>query len=165
METTNKNYDLKNYEDVLRFVKERYDYKYTDEEQEVIATMIYMLHNEVRNTCYDYDDIEEYDGLNFEIERIEPFEHYVVTIDKDEEYRLFLNEEARERYAKEIASEYAEEKISEVDKAFPYMAEYIDEDKLIKDILLDAPSLIGLYDGNEYNVNINGEDVYLYRLN
>jgi hypothetical protein len=164
METKNNNYDLKNYEDVLRFVKERYN-RYTDEEQEVIAMTIYTLYNEVRNTGYDYEDIEEYDGLNFEIERIEPFEHYVVTIDKDEEYRLFLNEGAMERYAKEIASEYAEERISEVDKAFPYMAEYIDEDRLIEDIMLDTPSLIGLYDGNEYSVNINGEDVYLYRLN
>lgn len=165
MEPTNKNYDLKNYKDVLRFVKERYDCKYRDDEQEIIAIMIYMLYNEVQDSDYSYNDIEEYDGLDFKIVEEETFEHYVVTINNDEEYRLFLNEEAMERYAKEIASEYAEEKISEVDKAFPYMAEYIDEDKLIKDILLDAPSLIATYDGNEYENVVDGYDIYLYRLN
>lgn len=165
METTNKNYDLENYEDILRFVKERYDYKYTDDEQKIIAIMIYMLYNEVRDSNYSYDGIEEYDGLDFKIEEEETLEHYVVTINDDEEYRLFLSEDARDRYARFIAIDFVEETLNGVYKTYPNLMGYVDEDQMIEDALLDTPNLIATYDGNEYEDVVDGYDVYPYRLN
>lgn len=165
METTNKNYDLKNYKNVLRFVKERYNYNYRDDEQEIIAIMIYMLHNEVENSDYSYDDIEEYDGLNFKIKEEKTLEHYIVTINNDEEYKLFLSEDARDRYARSIAKDFVEETLDSVYKTYPNLMGYVDEDRMIEDALLDIQNLIATYDGNEYEDVIDGYDVYLYRVN
>lgn len=159
-----KKYDFKKFEDVLRFV-ENSDDSHTCTERKVIATMIYLLHNEVRNTFYNYNDIEEYIELSFKIEEIDPMGHYIVTINDNEKYRLFLNKTVKNIFARQLALKYIEERLHDVHESFPDIVQYIDEEEMLKDMLLDTPNLIGLYGGNEYGSTIKDKDVYMYRLN
>lgn len=160
-----KKYNFSRFKDVLRFVEDKFDDRHTRTEREVIATTIYLLHNEVRNTFYSYDDIDEYTNLSFKIEEIDLMGHYVVTINDDEEYRLFLNETVKNIFAKQLALEYIKERLDEVHESFPDIVKYIDEEEMLKDILLDTGNLIGLFDSNVYGFTIEDKDVYMYRLN
>jgi hypothetical protein len=164
MKTTRKNYDVKNYKDVLKFVKKIYDYKYDEEEQEVIAKTIYVLANSVIDTNYSFDNIEDYDGLDFDVEMISNFRHYVVRIDNNEEYRVFFGDWVRDEYAKELAKEEVRNILKEVEEYFPNVVSYIDTKSMVEDFLIDADALIGTFDGTCSEIEIDGELVCVYRI-
>jgi hypothetical protein len=86
-----------------------------------------------------------------------------VSLGNIEQYKVFFSEKRKDEYIEMLAGNLASQKINEIIKKFPEIADYIDKDKMVKDYILSEESLIGSVDKTCYYVNGGLFELFIYR--
>jgi hypothetical protein len=162
MERKGKRNGLKSYKDVIKFVDKHY--KQHDEMSKLtISVLIYALHNVIKSSKYYNRNIEDYKNINFKINNNEFYKYCDVSLGNIEQYKVFFSEKRKDEYIEMLAGNLASQKINEIIKKFPEIADYIDKDKMVKDYILSEESLIGSVDKTCYYVKGGLFELFIYR--
>jgi hypothetical protein len=158
-----KQYGFKKFEEVVKFVDKYYKW-YRETHKLTISILIYALYNTVQTSKYYKKDIRDYKGIDFKITENEFYKYCDISLNDEEEYKIFFSDRCKAEYVEKLATDLADRNINEVIKKFPDIVKYIDKSEMINDYTLFEENLVGSVDGLYYIIRAGLFELYMYKI-